>query len=130
MTDSATGRRALVCVVDDDPSMREALPDLLDELGFAAHAYASPEAFLASEHLETADALVLDVAMPGMTGPDLQEELKRRGSGIPIVFITAHNDEAVRARLIKQGAVECLLKPFSDTALRDAVEAALGSRSN
>jgi FixJ family two-component response regulator len=103
MTHSAIGRRALVCVVDDDESVREALPDLLGEFGFAAHAFASAEELLASAQLEQAECLIVDVAMPGMTGPELQMELKRRGHGIPIIFITAHSDEALRPRLIQTG---------------------------
>jgi FixJ family two-component response regulator len=116
---------ALVSVVDDDESVREALPDLLQELGFSARGFASAEEFLTSDCVARTGCLVLDITMPGMSGPDLQRELKRRGQKIPIVFITAHGDAAtMRARLIEQGAVECLFKPFSDTALRDAVEAA------
>ena len=72
--------------------------------------------------------LILDIAMPGMTGPDLQQELKRRGEKIPIVFMTAHGGEAMRPRLLEQGAVECLSKPFSDTALRAALDAAMRRR--
>ena len=125
---NAFARRALVSVVDDDESVREALPDLLDVFGFAAHAFMSAEAFLASDRVERTECLVIDVAMPGMTGPELQQELKRRGVDIPIVFITAHSDDSLRRRLIEQGAVECLLKPFSDTALLEAVTAALSSR--
>ena len=117
--------RPLVSVVDDDESVRESLPDLLQEFGFATQAFASAEAFLASDRLSQTSCLILDVAMPGMSGPDLQRELKLRRHEIPIVFITAHGDETTRPRLIAQGAVECLIKPFSDTALRDALDAAL-----
>lgn len=128
MTDSATTRRALVCVVDDDLSVRESLPDLLGAFGFAAHTSASAEEFLASGQLEQAECLILDVAMPGMTGPELQMELKRRGHSPPIVFITAHVDEDLARRLITQGAVRCLFKPFSDMAILEAVTAALSSK--
>jgi FixJ family two-component response regulator len=117
--------RPLVSVVDDDESVRESLPDLLKEFGFAVEAFASAEDFLASDHLDGTKCLVLDIAMPGMSGPDLQRELAARQRKIPIVFITAYGDKNLRLRLIQQGAVECLLKPFSDTALRDAVDAAL-----
>jgi FixJ family two-component response regulator len=127
MTDSPTHPRVLVSVVDDDDSVREALPDLLGEFGFASRAFASAEEFLASDALLQADCLVLDVAMPGMTGPELQLELKQRGVAIPIVFITAHADESLTPRLIAQGATACLLKPFSDTMLFDAVRAAIDS---
>jgi len=118
-------RRSLVAVVDDDESVRESLPDLLRELGFASKAFGSAEEFLSSDCLGEAKCLILDIAMPGMSGPDLQRELKRRGVGIPIVFITANGDATTRPRVLKQGAVECLFKPFSDTRLRDAVNAAL-----
>jgi FixJ family two-component response regulator len=115
-------------VVDDDESMRESLPDLLTELGYAARAFSSAEEFLASDCVEQTKCLILDIAMPGMTGPDLQQESKLRLREIPIVFITANRDEAVRARLLEQGAVECMFKPFSDTALFEALQAALGVR--
>ena len=117
--------RSLVSVVDDDESVRESLPDLLNELGFAAQAFASAEEFLASAYVQQTRCLVLDIAMPGMSGPDLQRELARRHESIPIVFITAHRDEAMRPRMLEQGAVECLFKPFSDTALLDALNTAL-----
>jgi FixJ family two-component response regulator len=118
-------RPSLVSVVDDDESMREALPDLLRQFGFAAEAFASAEAFLASEFVGETSCLLLDVAMPGMSGPDLQQELTRRRQRIPIVFITAYGDAPVLRRLLARGAVRCLVKPFSDAALLDAVGAAL-----
>lgn len=117
--------RPLISVVDDDESVRESLPDLLREFGFAAEAFSSAEEFLASDCISQTSCLVLDIAMPGMTGPDLQQELTRRRQEIPIVFITAHRDEAVRPRLLERGAVECLFKPFSETALLEALNAAL-----
>ncbi len=117
--------RSIVSVVDDDESVRESLPDLLRELGFAAHAFSSAEEFLASDYVDQTRCLVLDIAMPGMTGPDLQRELKLRRKEIPIVFITAHRDETVRPRALEQGAVECLFKPFSEQALVEALNAAL-----
>jgi FixJ family two-component response regulator len=121
-------KRSLVAVVDDDESVRESLPDLLKQFGFAAKAFDSAEHFLASDCVRQARCLILDIAMPGMSGPDLLHELKRRGVRTPIVFITAHADETVRSRLLGQGAVECLFKPFSDTTLRDVVNAALRRR--
>jgi FixJ family two-component response regulator len=117
--------RSLVAVVDDDQSVRESLPDLLREFGFKSQAFSSAEEFLASECMSETTCLILDIAMPGMSGPDLQQELGLRRQPIPIVFITAHGDETVRPRVLEQGAVECLIKPFSDTALRAAVNAAL-----
>jgi FixJ family two-component response regulator len=118
----------VVSVVDDDESVRESLPDLLKELGFAARAFSSAKEFLASNGLGQTLCLILDIAMPGMTGPDLQRELKRRGLVIPIVFITAHRDETVRTRMLQHGAVECLFKPFSESALIEALEAAFRAR--
>jgi FixJ family two-component response regulator len=112
-------------VVDDDESVRESLPDLLKEFGFEAQAFSSAEEFLASESVAETRCLVLDVAMPGMTGPDLQRELTRRDRSIPIVFITAHRDAMVRPRLIAQGAVDCLFKPFEPTDLLQALNTAL-----
>ena len=117
--------RSLVSVVDDDESVRESLPDLLKQFGFAARAFSSAEEFLASDFVGQTRCLILDVAMRGMSGPDLQRELTRRRQEIPIVFITAHGGEAVRPRLLEQGATECLFKPFSDTALLEALNAAL-----
>jgi FixJ family two-component response regulator len=120
-----TYARLLVSVVDDDESVRESLPDLLKILGFEARVFSSPEEFLASGCVERTRCLILDVAMPGMTGPDLQRELRLRGHKIPIIFITAQKDENIRARVIEDGAVDCLFKPFSDTALLDALNAGL-----
>lgn len=120
-----TDERSLVSVVDDDESVRESLPDLLREFGFAAQAFSSAEEFLASEWVRQTNCLLLDVSMPGMSGPDLQRELVRRREEIPIVFVTAHTSEAERPSLLKQGVVNCLYKPFSDTALLNALNAAL-----
>jgi FixJ family two-component response regulator len=121
-------KRLLVTVVDDDESMRESLPDLLLEFGYAARAFSSAEEFLASDCVDQTKCLVLDIAMPGMTGPDLQHELKVRRQEIPIIFITANRDETIRARMLEQGAEECLFKPFGDTALFEALQSALRDR--
>ncbi len=118
-------KRPLISVVDDDESIRESLPDLLKEFGFAARTFSSAAEFLISESLNETKCLILDVAMPGLSGPDLQRELARRRQEIPIVFITAHRDETVRPRLIEQGAVDCLFKPFSDSDLLEALNSAL-----
>ena len=118
--------RPLISVVDDDESVRESLPDLLREFGFEAQTFSSAEEFLASESVADTNCLLLDVAMPGMSGPDLQRELKTREQSIPIVFITAARDATVRPRLIAQGAVECLFKPFEPTDLLRALNTALG----
>ena len=120
-----TVERRLVSVVDDDESVRESLPDLLWEFGFAAEAFSSAKEFLSSSSVTKTHCLILDIAMPGMSGPELKRELSRRRIEIPIVFITAHADETLRPQMIEQGAVDCLFKPFSDTDLRKALEAAL-----
>jgi FixJ family two-component response regulator len=117
----------LLSVVDDDESVRESLPDLLREFGFTVQAFSSAEDFLASGFVGLTRCLILDIAMPGMSGPDLQGELARRGLSIPIIFITAHGEEAARRLVGQQGAVAYLLKPFSDTALLEALNTALGT---
>lgn len=121
-------KQPLVSVVEDSDSVRESLPDLLESAGFAVRAFPSAEAFLGSAAPEATNCLILDVGLPGMSGPDLQRELKRRGNAIPIVFITAQDDKSLCPRLVGDGAVACLFKPFSDTALLDAVDVALGTR--
>jgi FixJ family two-component response regulator len=117
-------KTALVSIVDDDESVRESLPDLLRVCGFSVRAFCSAEEFLSSDCVRQTRCLVLDVAMPGISGPDLQQELACRGYGIPIVFVTALADDAIRSKLIEQGAIECLFKPFSDAALLKAVNEA------
>lgn len=123
--ETGTTRPPIVAVVDDDESVRESLPDLLREFGFAAMAYSSAEEFLGSDVVGQTRCLILDVAMPGMSGLDLQRELKVRGQVIPIIFISGQRTEAVRARALEEGAVTFLYKPFSDTALLDALNTAL-----
>jgi len=117
--------RPLISIVDDDESVRESLPDLLREFGFASETYSSAEEFLASDGASRTKCLILDVAMPGMSGPELQRELTCRRQEIPIVFITAYAYEIDRTRLLELGAVDCLSKPFSEAALLEAVNAAL-----
>jgi len=115
----------LISVVDDDESVREFLPDVLERFGFAARAFASAEEFLASDALGSTRCLILDVAMPGMSGPELQQELVARRLEIPIIFITAHADQDVRSRLLARGAVECLFKPCTAQELKAALDAGL-----
>ena len=117
--------RSLVSVVDDDESVRESLPDLIRQFGFCARAFSSAEAFLASDSMSETRCLLLDVGMPGMSGPDLQQELRRRRQEIPIVFITGTGDQTVRLRVLASGAVACLSKPFTETDLLYALNAAL-----
>jgi FixJ family two-component response regulator len=125
--ESEASARGLISLVDDDESVRESLPDLLRSFGFEVESCASAEEFLASKSLERTACLILDVAMPGMSGPELQEELARQKRNIPIVFITAQSIERVCPELMKRGAAACLLKPFSETAIVEAVSAALGT---
>jgi FixJ family two-component response regulator len=125
--DAATVGRALVSVVDDDESVRESLPALLKASGFDPRAFSSAAEFLSSDYVHRTQCLILDIAMPNMGGLELQRELGLRGQKIPIVFITAQTDEAVRVRALEQGAVGVLLKPFSKTDLLSAVKAALGT---
>jgi FixJ family two-component response regulator len=121
-----SSKRPLVSVVDDDESVRESLPDLLREFGYMAKAFSSAEEFLASGYVEKTGCLIADIAMPGMSGPELQIELKRREHRVPIIFITAHGLERIRADVMQQGAVACLPKPFSDDALLAALNAGFG----
>lgn len=120
--------QSFVSIVDDDESVRESLPDLLKEFGFASETFSSAEEFLASDSLSRTRCLILDVAMPGMCGPELQKELTLRKFNISIIFITAHRDEDERSRLLAQGAIACLFKPFSDTALLYALNSALQNK--
>ena len=125
----SSGMRAIghlvVSIVDDDESVRESLPDLLREFGFAARAFSSAAEFLSSSCVDETSCLILDIAMPGMSGPELHQELKRRERDIPIIFITGQRDETIRARVLKQGAAGFLLKPFSDADLLAAIKTAL-----
>jgi FixJ family two-component response regulator len=118
-------RAPIISIVDDDESVRDSLPDLLKEFGFVARVFASAEEFLEFGDLDATGCLVLDIAMPGMSGPELQQELKRRRRTIPIIFITAHGDETVRPVMLALGAIDCLFKPFTDLALLGALRAAL-----
>jgi FixJ family two-component response regulator len=121
-------RSSLIAVVDDDISVRESVESLLKSVGFHVNTYSSAEEFLGSPRLNAADCLILDVRLDGMSGPDLQRELKVSGHAIPIVFVTAHETEALRARMLADGAIDCLLKPFNDDTLLNAVEIALRAR--
>lgn len=127
--EDADRERALVAVVDDDESVRESLPDLLNELGFRTRAFSSAEQFLSSGSLEQTRCLILDVAMQGMTGLELQRVLNDRERRIPIIFITAQKDREIQDRAFEQGAVSFLFKPFSDTALLDALKKAVQERT-
>jgi FixJ family two-component response regulator len=116
---------SLVAIIDDDVSVRQSLPDMVRQFGFRVRAFTSAEEFLASDCVGQTKCLILDVSMPGMSGPDLQRELTRRGRKIPIVFITGQADDALRQQLIANGAAECLFKPFNAMALLKALNIAL-----
>ncbi len=117
----------LISVVDDDVSVRESLRGLIRSVGFAVKVFASAEEFLNSDHLRNTDCLILDVRMPGMNGLELQRQLAATDRKIPVIFITAHGDDEVRSRALNGGAVDYLLKPFSEEALLNAIDAALKS---
>ena len=125
LEDGSGNEPPLLSVVDDDESMRESLPDLIKEFGFAARSFSSAEEFLSSGSVDETSCLILDIAMPGMSGPELHQELKRSGEEIPVIFITGQKDETIRARVFEQGAAGFLLKPFSDAALLAAIKTAL-----
>ena len=116
---------ALISIVDDEESIREAIESLLRSVGFRTQTFASAEQFLQSDQIETTACLILDVRMPGMSGLELQRQLMATQYRIPIVFVTAHGDEEARARALQEGAVEFLLKPFSEEALLNAIQVAL-----
>ncbi|HSE87830.1 MAG TPA: response regulator [Candidatus Binatia bacterium] len=120
----------LISVVDDDDSVRESLRGLMRSVGFAVAVFASAEEFLSSDDLRNTDCLILDVRMPGMNGLDLQRELGEAHHQIPVVFVTAHGDEEMRQRALNGGAVDYLLKPFSEEALLNAIDSALKSKGN
>ena len=122
--------RRLVAVVDDDESVRESLPDLLRLFGFDTQTFRSAEAFIESDSVAQTSCLILDVGLPGLSGPELHQELLRQGHRIPTIFITAQGDRSLEARLIARGAKACLFKPFGDTALLDALTAALGANDD
>lgn len=118
-------KNVLASVVDDDESVRESIPDLLRAFGFEVRAFDSAEAFLASDVIEATRWLILDVTMPGMSGPELFEQLKQRQTNVSVIFITAHGNSDLCDRLLRQGAVACLQKPFDPIALIEAMQGAL-----
>jgi FixJ family two-component response regulator len=126
-TEASKPSTAVVAVVDDDRSIRESLPQLLKAYGYAVRAFASAEEFLASDGVDATDCLILDVSMPGMSGPELQSELANRRR-IPIIFITATVDKVIRSQVLAAGAIDFLYKPFSEEALLKALDAALAAR--
>lgn len=116
---------SLISVVDDDTSVRDSLLGLIRSVGLAVEVFASAEEFLKSDQLRNTRCLILDVRMPGMNGLELQRGLAVSHCEIPVIFITAHGDEAARSQALKDGAVDYLLKPFTEEALLNAIHAAL-----
>jgi FixJ family two-component response regulator len=117
--------RPFVVIVDDDESVRESLPGLLAILGFESAAFASAESFLASDALQAADCLILDIAMPGMSGPELMLHPAVRNHGAPVIVITAMQSGSIRREMLELGAVELLFKPFGEAALIAALAEAI-----
>ena len=118
----------VIVVVEDDISVRESLPGLLNELGYAARAFATAEEFLASDAVFDTQCLILDIGLPGMSGPNLQRELVRRGFAIPTIFITGGADRRIPPGLLKEGGIACLFKPFSEQDLQAALDLALHAK--
>ena len=116
---------AVVFVIDDDPSMRGALEDLVGSVGLQVRPFASPQDFLQSKLPDAPGCLVLDVRLPGMSGLTFQKELARLGVALPVIFITGHGDIPMSVRAMKAGAVEFLTKPFHDQELLDAIHTAI-----
>ena len=115
----------LISIVDDDESVRNALKSLIDSVGFRAEVFDSGEKFLNSPYLSQTDCLITDVRMPGMSGLELQDRLSAAGRSIPIVFISAHDDNEARARGLRAGAIDFLQKPFSEDSLLGAISVCL-----
>src|SRR6516165_8740317 len=117
--------RPVVFVIDDDPSMRHAVEDLVASVGLEPRAFATPQEFLQAKRADAPSCLVLDVRLPGTSGLAFQEELAREGVPLPVIFITGHGDIPMSVRAIKAGAVEFLCKPFRDQELLDAIHAGI-----
>ena len=122
----AERRTRVVCVVDDDESLRRSVRNLLSSVGFGVETFASAEEFLESTHRANTGCLVLDLRMAGMNGLDLLRHLAATGSRIPVIILTAHDDDEARRRSLEAGAAAFLGKPFRSDALVDAVRIALG----
>jgi FixJ family two-component response regulator len=118
----------LISVVDDDDSVRESVRGLLRSVLFGVEVFASAEEFLRSDRARETDCLIVDVRMPGMSGLELQSHLLANRPAMPVILITAHGDEELRSRALRRGAVDFLLKPFSEDALLNAVHTALSAK--
>jgi len=126
----ASATVSLIGVVDDDEAVRDALSSLLRSAGYKCSVFPSAETFLASGSLDQTDCMVLDVRMPGMSGPELQSRIRENHCAVPVIFVTGHADEELRSRAIRDGAIAFLNKPFSDDDLLDAIHSVLDPRVN
>jgi len=129
-TPTSLSKAPCISVIDDDESVREAIKSLLESTGFRASLFASAEEFLNCMQPENTRCLIVDVQMSGMSGIELQAELSTRDSRIPIIFITAHDDEHLRSRALKAGAVEMLIKPFTEEDLLNGIHSAIQNRAS
>jgi len=125
---TGTPRVVVIGIVDDDESVRLALSSLIRSAGYQCELFPSAEEFLASGRLAETACMLLDIRMPGLSGIDLHAKLRGMKSHIPVIFVTAHADEATRARALRDGATAFIEKPFSDHALLGAIGAALNHR--
>jgi FixJ family two-component response regulator len=121
------GAANLICIVDDDPSVRRALGRMVTSFGYGVQLLASGRECLDGPHIDRAACLILDVSMPGMDGFELCALLQASGRSVPTVFISAHDDEGYRAKARSVGAVAYLDKPCDESLLRDAVDNAVAS---
>jgi FixJ family two-component response regulator len=119
----------LVGIIDDDESIRDSISSLMRSAGYGTAVFPSPDAFLTSEHIRNGKSIILllDVQMPGLNGLELQRRLTDLKCSIPVIFVTAHGDDGIRARALRQGAVAFFAKPFSDQAVLDAIRSAVES---
>jgi FixJ family two-component response regulator len=122
----------LVGIIDDNESVRDSISSLMRSAGYETAVFASPDAFLSSDYLGSGEGMILllDIQMPGLNGLELQRRLSDLKCPIPVIFVTAHGDEGIRARALKQGAFAFFAKPFSDQAVLDAIRSALESSNN
>jgi FixJ family two-component response regulator len=118
-------RVTIIGVVDDDESVRDALSSLVRSAGYRCELFPSAEAFLESNGMGQTDCMLLDVQMPGLSGIELQARLRRMNCPVPVIFVTAHADESLRARALREGATAFLEKPFNDDVLLGAIGSAL-----
>ena len=115
----------LISIVDDDESVRQGLSRLLTSVGFAVNTFVSAEEYLSSDQLKRADCLILDIRMSGMSGIELQRQLVANHSQVPVIFITAHEEETERVQALEGDSRTVLIKPFSEEALLNAISRAL-----